>query len=240
MRYTATVGSLLVRRVDDSKNAGGGLFALGIDEFGVPGERWPTLKQAENEVAEVADAWRRRSQPVQVVTGPAATVTAWRALGSRLAHFRCLHIATHGVSVFDREAKNDPLAARLILQDGALDALALSQLRLGADVVVLSACNSGQRALGGRGLAEYPGDDNFGLQAAFFETGVRGVIGALWPVVDEVAPQIMKSLQEGLADGRPPDLALQGALVEYLGRPDSRRDAFAWGQVFLSAVGPNR
>jgi CHAT domain-containing protein len=238
IRYAASVGSLLVPRRQRGGRADGGLFALGIDEFAVPGESWPPLKQAEAELADVVAVWKTRSLPVVSLAGPRATLAAWRALGSGLERFRCLHLATHGASVFDREAKNDPLAARLILQDGALDALALSQLRLGADIVVLSACNSGQRALAGRGLAEYPGDDNFGLQAALFQAGTSAVIGALWPVLDEVAPIIMTKLHEGLAARQAPDLALQTAVLDYLRRPDARREAFAWGQIFLTAVGP--
>jgi CHAT domain-containing protein len=139
--------------------------------------------------------------------------------------------------VFDRAAVDDPFAAHLILQDGTVDALSISQWRLDAEVVVLSACDSGQRALGGRGLAELPGDDLFGLQAALFEAGARSVVGALWPVDDRVAPGIMARLHEGLAAGVAPDLALQAALLDYLAQPDARRRIYFWAPLFVTSLG---
>ena len=51
----------------------------------------------------------------------------------------------------------------------------------------------------------------FGLPAALFEAGACGVIGALWPVADAVAPILMNALHEGLAEGAPPELALKKA-----------------------------
>ena len=85
-----------------------------------------------------------------------------------------------------------------------------------------------------------PGDDVLGLQAAFFEAGVQGVIGALWLGHDEVALLMMTALHEGLAGGVAPDLALQEAMLNYLGRPDTPRDVYVWAPMFLSCVGRGR
>jgi CHAT domain-containing protein len=132
---------------------------------------------------------------------------------------------------------NDPFSSRLILQDGPLDALAIGQLRLNGALVILSACNAGQRALDDRGLAQLPGDDMFGLQAAFFDAGATAVIGALWPLFDFIAVQLMTELHAGLATEIPADIALQNALVSYLKRPNARRNVFFWAPIFLSCIG---
>ena len=66
----------------------------------------------------------------------------------------------------------------------------------------MSACHSGERALTLPGLSELPGDDIFGLQAVMFQTGVRAVVGALWRLDDESAPELMHGLHQALARGR--------------------------------------
>ena len=236
IRHVPNLGSLIVPWRGAS-SPDGGLLSIGIDAFEVPGANWQRLKDAEAEAGAVAGVWSAHGLPTKLMIGPAASVAAFLGLGETLASYRCLHLATHGGSVFDREAANDPFATRLILQDGALDALTVSQLRLGAEVVVLSACHSGQQALSGRGLDELPGDDVFGLPAALFEAGACGVIGALWPVADAVAPILMNALHEGLAEGAPPELALQKAYLDYLRRPDASRNIFDWAPMFHTSVG---
>ena len=238
VRYVPNLASLLLPARDAAPApAGPRLLALGIGEFAGPGRPWAALASAEDEARAVAAAWTRRDIEPELLLGPQASVAA---LGARLAQgrgYRCLHLATHASSVFEGGAADDPFSARLILQDGSIDALTISQWRLDAEVVVLSACDSGQRALGGRGLAELPGDDLFGLQAALFEAGARSVVGALWPVDDRVAPVIMARLHDGLAAGVAPDLALQAALVHYLAQPDARRRIYFWAPLFITSLG---
>ncbi len=238
VRYVPNLASLLLPARDAAPaRAGARLLALGVGEFALPGEAWTALAAAEDEARAVAAAWARRDIEPELLLGPQASAAA---LSERMAQgqgYRCLHLATHASSVFEAGAADDPFAARLILQDGGIDALSISQWRLDADVVVLSACDSGQRALGGRGLAQLPGDDLFGLQAALFEAGARAVVGALWPVDDRVAPAIMARLHDGLAAGVAPDLALQAALVHHLAQPDARRRIYFWAPLFVTSLG---
>src|SRR5262249_30294563 len=70
-------------------------------------------------------------------------------------------------------------------------------IRVGADLVVLSACYSG---LGDR--SPLPGDDLFGLQRAFLAAGARTVVSGLWDVYDETAPDLMNGLFVGLRKGK--------------------------------------
>ena len=236
IRYAPNLGGMLLPR-EKAPSDDGGVFAIGIGAFNVPDEALPVLESAEAEAKAVATAWAERGRPADVVTGSRATVAEFRARREQLGQYGCLHFAAHGASVFEKEVLNDPLASRLILQDGAVDALEISQLHLRAEVVVLSACHSGQRTLGGRGLEELPGDDMFGLAAAFFEAGAHGVVGTLWPLYDKVAPIIMQALHENLAAGVAPDLALQTAMLAYLRRPDAVRVISVWAPTFLSFNG---
>lgn len=238
IRYVPNLGSLLLPwSAPPTASGPASMLALGINRFSVPGEDWLPLNAAEAEARSVADLWAKQGVDARLLLGEQATVAAFRALEPELRACRCLHLATHGSSVFAKEAANDPFASRLILHDGALDALSIGQLRIGAEVVVLSACDSGQRALGGRGLAELPGDDVFGLQAALFEAGAHSVVGALWPVDDSVAPVIVSALHAGLSAGLAPEVALRDAMLDYLKRPDARRRIYFWAPLFLSSLG---
>lgn len=59
----------------------------------------------------------------------------------------------------------------LDLADNSVDGYEIAAADLECEIVVLTACYAGQRAIGGRGLAEQPGDELFGLAAAFLEAG---------------------------------------------------------------------
>src|SRR5262249_31072442 len=117
-----------------------------------------------------------------------------------------------------------------------IEAMSLASLPLHAELVVMSACYSGQRALDLPGLSELPGDDLFGLQAVLFQAGVRGVIGALWPF-DESAHVILPELHKHLALGLVPEEALRAAVRAYLQAPNARRDIYYWAPLFMTSMG---
>jgi CHAT domain-containing protein len=102
----------------------------------------------------------------------------------------------------------------------------------------MSACHSGQRALGGQGLAELPADDIFGLQATLFQSGVRSVLGALWPVDNPAAFVIQPAFHHAYAAGAPVDRALQSAIQIYLANSAAQRRAVCyWAPFFITSLG---
>jgi CHAT domain-containing protein len=101
---------------------------------------------------------------------------------------------------------------------------------------MLSACNSGQRAVAGREMDELPGDDVFGLQSSFAMAGARAVLGCLWPVNDKVAEEIMTEFHQSHAKHTPPDVALQRSVAGYLLRTNERH-CYLWAPFFLSVLG---
>jgi CHAT domain-containing protein len=173
---------------------------------------------------------------VTVLPGVEANISRLQQLEQtgRLGSFTTLHIATHGLNV----DSDTPMESYLLLYDSILEGLEIANWRLGAELVVLSACCSGQRAIKGRGMDELPGDDLFGLQAAFFAAGARWVLGSLWPVHSGVARTMMTAFHRLLLVGQAPDVALQSAIIEYLSGAGLRmRKSFFWAPFFLSAVG---
>jgi len=76
-------------------------------------------------------------------------------------------------------------------EDGRLEVHEILGLRLKADLVVLSACDT---ALGSGYLAEVPsGDDIVGLTRAFMFAGSPSVIASLWAVNDQSTMRLMRA-----------------------------------------------
>ncbi|PWU02552.1 MAG: hypothetical protein C5B51_20645 [Terriglobia bacterium] len=214
------------------------VLVVGVENFDVPGRNLMRLPEAESEAAEVHEIYKRNGVPSKLFRGRHATAARLREMESTgdLERYSCLHFATHGENV----NSDSPMESHFYLADSMFDGLELARLRLGAETVVLSACCSGQRPISGRGMKELPGDDLFGLQAAFFRAGARRVLGTLWPVDSKAARQISTSFHSRLANGecQDPETALQKAICDYLETArDLTRKVYFWAPFFLSAIG---
>jgi CHAT domain-containing protein len=110
--------------------------------------------------------------------------------------YQLLHLATHG-----RFNKVNPLLSALELEpdqreDGRLEVHEIMDLRLNADLVTLSACDT---ALGSGYFSEIPpGDDFVGLTRAFLHAGSQSVLASLWEVNDRSTLDFMRSLYRQL------------------------------------------
>ncbi|WP_423223576.1 CHAT domain-containing protein [Candidatus Amarolinea aalborgensis] len=164
-----------------ARGRGGAVFSVGDD-----------LRYVEREAAAVAAR----------LAGPwfqnlAATVAA--AIGES-ADYPILHFACH--AHFDPE---DPLASGLTLADGRLTVRQiLDDLRLHADLVVLSGCETGQNRL-------HRGDELIGLVRAFIYAGTPSVLVSLWPVDDVSTGLLMETFYAHLLAGHSPAAALASA-----------------------------
>jgi hypothetical protein len=170
-----------------------------------------------------------------------------------LNNYRILHFATHGLVT----APRPECAARPALvtsfapgtSDGLLSFREIFDLRLDADLVVLSACDTA-----GAATAEATRDagistgGNFaldGLVRAFVAAGARSVIASHWPVPDEF--EATKTLITGLFAARKDEAmggALQRAQVGMMDRAETSHpyywSAFAIvGDAAKAAIAPN-
>jgi CHAT domain-containing protein len=210
-----------------------GILALGTNRFDVSGEFLQPLPNAEEEVRRVTAAHASVSVALYGERATSTEVARLAAAGD-LEKFRYIHLALHGGNL----PEHYPMESCLFLRDARLDAMEIALWRLSAQLVVLTACHAGKRAVGGRDMEELPGDDLQGLQAAFFLAGARAVLGALWPVESEEALHMSQELHRWLARGEAPDTALQRALWSVRDRtPSSRRYAYYWAPFFLSIAG---
>ena len=108
----------------------------------------------------------------------------------RLARVRVLEFATHGLVAGDASDLYEPalaLAAGAKPQDELLLASEASTLKLRADWVLLSACNTASRdAPEAQGLS--------GLSRAFFYAGAKSLLVSHWRVRDDVAPRLIPAM----------------------------------------------
>jgi len=152
------------------------------------------------------------------------------ALSRQLSQYRILHFATHGLlnserpelsglvfSLIDREGKP---------QDGFLRLHEVYNLQLNADLVVLSACETG---LG----KEIKGEGLIGLTRGFMYSGAPRVVASLWNVDDLATAELMKLFyQRMLKDGQPAGAALLAAQLE-LSRQKRWASPYFWAGFVL-------
>ncbi len=140
-------------------------------------------------------------------------------LSGRLAGYRYVHFATHGVIDTSRPQLSG-LALSLVdgagnpLTDGFLRLHDIYGLHLDADLVVLSACDT---ALG----QEVRGEGLVGLTRGFMYAGARRVVASLWEVQDLATARLMTDFYRGLIEqGLRPAEALRRAQIQIMDDPD--------------------
>lgn len=187
------------------------------------GARWPRLPGTRHEAQTIA------ALIPGTVIAQGFAARREEVLGDQLAAFRMVHFATHGsidasrpalsglvLSTFDSEGR--PIDGMLRLGD-------IYNLRLGADLVVLSGCRT---ALG----EEIRGEGLVGITRGFFYAGARRVLASLWPVEDFATAALMASFYRSLAAGERPETAL-GIAQRELRAERRTRDPRAWAGFVL-------
>ncbi len=182
--------------------------------------RLKPLPQSADEVEVVAKSLGQGPDSYRL--GAAFTDKAVRTMGSSsdgLARYRVLYFATHGVLPPPNGCLQPSLVTSLAPDDGdgLIDVNDIPQLKLDADIVVLSACNTG-RTQGG--------DDAAGLVSTFVEAGARNVVVSNWSADSAATGQLMTTMfaQKGVSQADALDLA-QKAMME---SPNQYSHPFYW------------
>jgi CHAT domain-containing protein/tetratricopeptide (TPR) repeat protein len=160
-----------------------------------------------------------------------------------LADYGIVYFATHGLVAGDVKGLAEPSLVLSMpkqpseLDDGLLTSSEVAQLKLNADWVVLSACNT----IAG----DKPGAEALsGLARSFFYAGARALLVSHWSVDSEAATRLTTSTFDRLkADpklGRAE--ALRQAMLGYLNDASSPRNAYPafWGPFALIGEGASR
>jgi CHAT domain-containing protein/Tfp pilus assembly protein PilF len=160
-----------------------------------------------------------------------------------LADYAIVYFATHGLVAGDIKGLGEPSLALSIpgqpseLDDGLLTSSEVAQLKLNADWVVLSACNT----IAG----DKPGAEALsGLARSFFYAGARALLVSHWAVDSEAATRLATSTFDRLKSdprmGRAE--ALRQAMLGYLNDASSPKNAYPafWAPFALIGEGAAR
>jgi CHAT domain-containing protein len=142
-----------------------------------------------------------------------------------------IHLATHGLLEYGEPTESGirdvPGAIALAPtddQDGLLTSTEiLNELSMNADLVVLSACDTGR--------GEITGDGVNGLARAFLGAGAKNLIVSLWSVPDAPTAELMVSFYDELAQGQNQAQALRLAMLSTFQTHPNPRDWAAFTLV---------
>ncbi len=191
------------------------------------------LPQAEIEVMELAKLYGDQQSTIYI--GANAREDRVKSEAER---YNFLHLATHGLL-------NDatPLYSQILLaqstsqeEDGMLEAWEILNLKLNADLVVLSACDTAMGKVG-------RGEGMIGLTWALFVAGVPTTVVSQWTVdsnsTTELMIQFHKRLRSNLSDSTsksPVPDALRAAALNLL-QTDEYRHPFYWAPFVVIGAG---
>src|SRR6185295_17671317 len=225
--------------------------AAALDLLAVGDPRYPAQREDQAETAtdpQVQTALRRglRLKPLPATRGeveaishqfPGARTLLGRdateeALKSLAPQARRLHLACHGL-LDERFPLNSALALSIPEQpqegrdNGLLQAWEIFEnLRLDADLVTLSACDSGLgEEMGGEGMV--------GLVRAFQFAGARSVVASLWSISDVSTARFMKRFYSYLRSGKTKDDALRAAQIDQIRGKSGSPHPFHWAAFEL-------
>lgn len=187
-----------------TRAAAAGVRRGGVLAFGAPAgstsqsDGWPALPGARDEMQRISGMVAE----TEVVAGASATLASLRAAATRGGPV--LHFATHA-----RAMEHSLMSGALLFAPegaAAREATApdLAAMTLPFDLVVLSACESGNGAL-------YSGEGLHGIATAFLEAGARAVLATRWRLEDRGSEQFLDAFYESLVRGRDAAAALSDA-----------------------------
>jgi CHAT domain-containing protein/Tfp pilus assembly protein PilF len=186
-------------------------------------EQTDSLKFSGREIRAISSLFK--AAKVRTETGAKATEQELKSLP--LNDFRILHFATHA-TIDDK----NPARSYLLLspspaqEDGFLQTREIFNLKISADLVTLSACQTGLGQLvRGEGLE--------GLSRAFFYAGASAVLMSLWSIDDQASSQLMERFYTHLRAADSLTQALQETKIEMI-RSGALSHPFYWAGFILS------
>ncbi len=166
----------------------------------IMGEPLAPLQGAEAEAEEIASFLN-----TEAILGSNATK---KALIQKIENSRIVHIATHGL-LDDISGLGIPGALALApdgIDNGFLTSAEIMNLDINAELVVLSACDTGR--------GDITGDGVVGLSRSFIAAGTPSIIVSLWKVPDDSTQALMVEFYRQLDVSKDKALALRNAMLK--------------------------
>ena len=187
-----------------------------MPKIGTPPRQLPPLPGSEREAITIAQLLNTKP-----ITGSQATKAS---IVQQMLKARIIHLATHGLL---NEVKRRDLPGAIALapsgnDDGLLTSSEILDLKLNAELVVLSACNTGRGKLTGDGV--------LGLSRALISAGVPSIIVSLWLVPDDSTAELMAEFYRQLQLNPNKAQALRQAMLMTMKMHPNPQD---WGAFTL-------
>jgi CHAT domain-containing protein len=191
------------------------------------GTRLYDLPETRDEVLDIKGILRGDAT---LLLGSDATETAFKA--EKLSDFKIIHLAVHGFSdsrfpersgvVLGVDAKSS--------DDGLLQVREITHLRFNADLVTLSACDTGIGKLQGEeGVTD--------LAEAFLVSGAKSVVASLWSADDTFTHALMDRFYAHIVAGEDQASALRNAKLDLLAKYGKSVSPYYWGAFVLTGDG---
>jgi len=178
---------------------------VSIEQIQTRGLSLDPLPGTAVEVADITKLFKSRGQVAESRLGPAATKE--KLVATDLSKFRFLHFATHGLLPVDSDVKEPALVLSFDGTSPAHMLLSMSEilnLKIDAETVVLSACNTGSGVVS-------RAEGVMSLGRAFLAAGAESVTVSLWQVSDSSTQVFMEKYYENILDGKSKSEALAAA-----------------------------
>lgn len=150
-----------------------------------------------------------------------------------LHEFQVVHFAAHGIPSTKFPARSALLLRPAASEDGVLQAREILGLRLNADLVTLSACDTGSGSLHGQ-------DGVSSLVRPFIAAGARTVVANLWAADDTFSLALMREFYRQLASGVDVAEALREAKLHMLELFGPRATPQLWSGVLAYGDGSGK
>lgn len=165
-----------------------------------PTQRYRDLPFALEEAKEIATLLNSK-----FITGDQATKAT---VIQQMQTAKIIHLATHGL-LNDKQALQSSIALAPSGQDnGLLTANEIFDLKINADLIVLSACDTGR--------GEITGDGVMGLSRALISAGASSVVVSLWSVWDDSTKLLMTEFYRNLQQNPDKAKALRDAMLSVM------------------------
>ncbi|MEL7004467.1 MAG: CHAT domain-containing protein, partial [Bacteroidota bacterium] len=163
----------------------------------------------------------------KILSNDQATEEAFKLLST---NYGIIHLATHGL-INDKH----PLDSKILfaknkedsLSDGILYSHEILNMEINAEMVVLSACNTGIGEIN-------EGEGALSLASSFFYSGAKSVVMSQWPANDLSTSKLMGSFYTYLDQGMTKSAALRQAKLDYI-RDESKivTHPYFWSQFVI-------
>lgn len=217
-------GSLL-----SSSNSFAG-FAPGFRNMGNLPESYSSLPNSLKEVSSISGLFGLEHRDHAAFLDTSATEINFRSHVSGCSH---IHIATHSF-ISDR----DPMSSALVfyasnhaegpqgMNDGLLHLDEIGNLRLGASLVVLSACATG------KGKVTHT-EGVLAFSRGFFLAGASNVVYSLWNIPDHITSNLMISFYHSYFSGKTYSVSLREVKLQMISNPETALPYMWAGFVLL-------